>query len=124
MCETAESRLLLPFFQGAFALAYEEKPNYDSLRFALLGGLLEINQVPTLHYDWMKNSGMRTGAVRWCQQLSAESIEMLDVGELDQAAADGEPVSALSELMASHRNYNFAVLRHGAQEEPIQQPGE
>jgi casein kinase 1 len=43
LCETAEAKLLLPFLEAVFALEYSEKPNYDSLRFTLLKGLLEIN---------------------------------------------------------------------------------
>jgi len=42
---------------------------------------------------------------------------MLDVGELDQAADDEQPVNTLSELMVLKRNYNFAALKRGAQEE-------
>ena len=70
--------------------------------------------MPTLHYDWMQNSGMRTGVVRFCHQLSVESIDMLDVGEVDGLAEEEMPVNTLSDMMVLKRNYNFSALKHGA----------
>lgn len=67
LCETQEARLMLPFLEAVFAIPFAEEPNYDSLRFTLLKGLLEINQVPTLDYDWMSNSELRTGVIKLCR---------------------------------------------------------
>ena len=58
---------------------------------------------------------MRTGVVRFCHQMSVESIDMLDVGEVDGLAKEDVPVNTLSDLMVLKRNYNFSALKHGAQ---------
>jgi hypothetical protein len=35
-----------------FSLKYEEKPDYEKLRFHLEKTLLAINETPTTEYDW------------------------------------------------------------------------
>ena len=89
---------MLPFIQRVFDLEYAEKPDYDSLRFTLLKGLLDINQVPTRDYDWMSPSELRTGALRVFHQVSSESFDMLNVDELDALAREEEPANSLYTL--------------------------
>ena len=57
---------------------------------------------------------MRTGVVRFCHQMSVESIDMLDIGEVDGLAEEDVPVNTLSDLMVFKKNYNFSALKHGA----------
>ena len=64
----------------------------------------------------MKNSGIRTGVIRFFHQMSNESIDMLDVGECDRLAEDDMPVNTLSDLMVLKRNYNFSSIKHGPPE--------
>ena len=52
ICESEEGQRLLPFVKEIFALQFEERPNYDKLRFMLIKALLDINETPTKEYDW------------------------------------------------------------------------
>ena len=52
LCESMEAKNLLPFVDNIFNLKFEEKPDYDKLRFYLLKGLLDIDCVPNQSYDW------------------------------------------------------------------------
>ena len=48
---------MLPFINQIFELEFEERPDYEKLRFHLVKTLLDINDTPTLEYDW--NEGIK-----------------------------------------------------------------
>ena len=44
LCNSEESRLLLPFIEEIFSYRFDHTPQYDKLRFCLLKILLEQNE--------------------------------------------------------------------------------
>lgn len=52
ICESEEGQRLLPFVKEVFSLDFEDKPNYEKLRFHLVKTLLDINETPSTEYDW------------------------------------------------------------------------
>lgn len=46
---------LLPFLRIVFSLKFEEKPDYDKLKFMLIKTLLDSNETPDKKFDWMKS---------------------------------------------------------------------
>ena len=69
--------------QAAYDLKFEEEPDYEKLRFLLLMGLLEHNDVPTQDYDWIYNPIMRTGVLRRLgDNISSASVELEPEAEI------------------------------------------
>jgi len=56
ICDSEEGQRLLPFVKEVFSLQFEDKPDYDKLRFYLVKILLDINEAPSTEYDW--NAGI------------------------------------------------------------------
>ena len=54
-CCSEEGMKLLPFFRIVFNLKFEEKPDYDKLKFMLIKTLLDSNQTPDKKFDWIKS---------------------------------------------------------------------
>jgi len=50
--ESEEGQRLIPFLKEIFDLEFDQKPNYDKLRFTLVRGLLNLNETPNKEYDW------------------------------------------------------------------------
>lgn len=56
-CKSKEaSRHLLSFVKAVLELDFDEKPDYNRLRFLLVKGLLDQNVVPDRHYDWCERN--------------------------------------------------------------------
>ena len=50
---------LLPFIKLVYDLKFEQKPDYDKLKFMLTKILLDSNKIPDKQYDWMKTRTLK-----------------------------------------------------------------
>jgi hypothetical protein len=55
MCSDTAA-LLLPFVKEVFSYRYKTEPNYEKLKFHLIGVLLKYEITPDLRFDWSKFS--------------------------------------------------------------------
>ena len=53
-CGSDEGMKLLPFLNIVFNLKFDEKPDYDKLKFMLIKVLLDSNETPDKKYDWIE----------------------------------------------------------------------
>ena len=50
--DSEEGERMISFIDEIFKLRFDEKPNYDKLKFNLVKILLDLNQTPNKVYDW------------------------------------------------------------------------
>lgn len=87
LCASPESKHFLKFINNIFNLEFEEKPNYEKLRFMLVSELLDLGESPSKKYDWNENmfSSSRQHQLRQQNNISQESIEFNEE-EMDEGA--------------------------------------
>lgn len=76
LCDSEETKILLPFIKNVFAIGFDEEPDYSKLNFCLLKALLDLDQVPSRQFDWIEQSPLseRNGAPP--NELSLQSFDM------------------------------------------------
>jgi hypothetical protein len=84
---TNQTQDLLPFLRYSYKLEYEQRPDYNKLRFMLKKVLMNKDVVPKNHFDWSVNQGNEDQGrkpKKSRKQRSNFSISSCDIGEHEQ----------------------------------------
>ena len=104
--ESEEGQRLIPFLKEIFDLEFDQKPNYDKLRFTLVRGLLNLNETPNKEYDWnaeyLKSQKKPQSISR---NMSCESMDMC-AQNTDEMS---ENMSANCGPESQHNDYEMGV---------------
>ena len=87
--DSEEGERMISFIDEIFKLRFDEKPNYDKLKFNLVKILLDLNQTPNKVYDWnekyMKNKNRDSQSNEESKQAEKPHDKMFgdDIAEID-----------------------------------------
>ena len=54
---TIQTQIFLQFLSYSYSLEFEQRPDYNRLRFLLKKVLMNMDVVPNIHFDWCVNLG-------------------------------------------------------------------
>lgn len=114
--ESEEGQRLIPFLKEIFDLDFDQKPNYDKLRFTLVRGLLNLNETPNKEYDWNADylasqkkpqqigKNMSCESMDMCAQNTDETSDRLSNGNSNAVDYD---MNGSDSLCASNSGFNL-----------------
>ena len=52
-CDFPRFSIMEPLLEEAYSYGYDEKPNYEKLKFIMKSILFKIGYIPDYHYSWV-----------------------------------------------------------------------
>jgi len=72
LCQTKESKYLLPFIKEVYKIGFQDEPNYLHLELMLINQLFELNLLPDNMYDW--NSDCSLDPYNICREAPLKNV--------------------------------------------------